>query len=346
MRRHFLSIFFLFIIAATSAQQPDLTMVPYREGNKWGYASPDKKIIIKPVFDEAAWFYSGYAAVKKVNRYGYINRSGKLLIPYQFTVAKPFRFGYISNPKTNKEDTVLFAGASLQASGYEICINTKGARMAKCPAINENSVAENRKPDVIIKEKIYSISNDSLFDKVIDDYNVSGSNLTYYVGSKNQLFGLFNNQFEVLLPFEFSMLKRIDAGGKTYLLAQRNGSSGVMNADGSAFIPLENSSLQYITARNGNDYFIVSKEGKTGLKDIAGKDILTQKYAAIDYDGANGFVLTAPGNLKGYYFLNDQLIEPKYNDVLPVAGGRYLLVKTQSGKTGFVNSGGEEFFVD
>ena len=44
------------------------------------------------------------------------------------------------------QKVVLFAGASLRADGYEICINTKGETMPKCPAINESSAPDINKP--------------------------------------------------------------------------------------------------------------------------------------------------------------------------------------------------------
>ncbi len=347
MKRNFLFVLLALLSMELFAQQADLSLVPYRQGNKWGYAAPDKKLVIKPAFDEAAWFYSGYAAVKKGNKYGYIDRAGKLTIPYKFTVAKPFRYGYISVGNKGKEDTVLFAGASLVANGYEICINTKGVRMPKCPAINENSVPENRVSDEMIKQRNYTLdSSNRLVDKINDDYTITGNSDTYYIGSKTNSFGVFNNKFEVIVPFEYSSLKKITSGNNNYLLVTKDGKDGVLNGDGSVFIPVENSTIKYLKANNSNDYFIVTNNGQATLKNLANKDLLTQKYSAIEYDGTGGFVVTAPNNMKGYYFLNDQLIEPKYADIRLVAGGKYLSVKTATGKTGFVNSGGEEFFSD
>ncbi|RYD63833.1 MAG: WG repeat-containing protein, partial [Verrucomicrobiaceae bacterium] len=152
-----------------------LSLIPYRVGDKWGYASPDRNVVIAPKYNDAGWFSEGLAAVKVGSKYGYINTSGKLVIPAKFTVAKSFRKGYVPNEKTSGGDSVIFAGASLQASGYEICINNKGNRMGKCPAINENSVAENNVP-LTVNEKTYSLPNSGgLFDKILDDYKVPGS---------------------------------------------------------------------------------------------------------------------------------------------------------------------------
>ena len=93
-------LFCLIILSSNSfAQQTDMSLIPYRQGDKWGYATSDRKIVIQPKYDEANWFSEGLASVKIGNKYGYINRDGKLVIPAKFTVAKSFRKGYTPNPK-------------------------------------------------------------------------------------------------------------------------------------------------------------------------------------------------------------------------------------------------------
>ncbi|MEP6674328.1 MAG: WG repeat-containing protein [Ferruginibacter sp.] len=345
MNKLFSLLILLVLSLDVLAQQADMSLVPYRQGNKWGYASPDKKLIIQPQYDEANWFYSGYASVKKAGKFGYINTAGKLVIPYRFTVAKPFRYGYISKPGKAKEDTVLFAGASLQASGYEICIDTKGTRMLKCPAINENTDAGNRQAPTVTQQKTYSISNDSLFDKILDDYRIPGYGDTYYIATKNGQYGVFNNKFEIAVPFQYSNIKKLDLGDKIYLEVEKNGMNGLYNSNGSVLINTDNNKITHVKARDGKDYFITSKDGVAAVTDADHHALLSPEYADISYDNA-GFVLTGSGNLKGFYFLNTQLVAPKYSAVKSVNGGKYLLVTTASGKTGYVGMDGQEYFTD
>ena len=41
---------FLILMTLNSfAQQPDVSLIPYRQGNLWGYANTDKSIVIKPL---------------------------------------------------------------------------------------------------------------------------------------------------------------------------------------------------------------------------------------------------------------------------------------------------------
>ena len=112
--------FLIFFAGSTFAQSSNL--VPYRQGNKWGFSTTDKKIVIKPKYSDVGWFSQGMASVKIGNKWGYIDESGKLVIPARYTVAKEFRKGYMPDSKKEGGDSIIFAGASLTNDNYEICI--------------------------------------------------------------------------------------------------------------------------------------------------------------------------------------------------------------------------------
>jgi WG containing repeat len=337
----------LSLTAPIFSQQIDLSLIPYRQGNKWGYASPDNKIVIIPKYAEAAWFSEGYAAVKMGSKFGYINRQGSMIIPAKFTVAKSFRKGFM--PRIGKQggDSVLFAGASLRADGYEICINTKGGRMPKCPAIAENSVVENRIPmQTVVREKTYSVPNSNgLFDKITDDYKMSNSNETYYIAVRNNLYGVFNTKFETIVPFEYDSIRLVRTRAP-YLEVSRGGLFGIINGIGQVRILPENSRLFSVQALDGKDYIIVKRGGKTFIKDPDNNDIMPSGYSDIVYDGKAGFILTGDDNTRGYYFTSKKTVAPKYSDIQWVNGTEYLLVKTFNGKLGYISSAGDEYFAE
>jgi WG containing repeat len=342
-------------IMPSFCQQTDQSLIPYRKGALWGYVHADKSMAIKPAFSEANWFVAGFAVVKKGNKYGYINQQGKVVIPFKFFSAKPFTYGYFDDEEKHaaagkivkNQDTVLFAGAALTANGAEVCIDTKGRTMSKCPAINEN-IAGNNQPIVSVAEqKVYSmVSSGNLYDKIVDDYKLADSNSTYYIGVKNNLYGVISNTQEVILPFEYTSIKKVETGGTVYLQVLKNEKYGMYTDNGTAFIPVENNKLQYIKTNEGKTYFLIAKNGMAALKDISQQEIIAAKYADIQYQENRGFVLTGSDNLKGYYFLNNKLVAPKYSEIRSVRGGNYLLVKTTGDKMGFVNEEGVEFFED
>ena len=337
------------------AQQPDMSLIPYRQGDLWGYANPDKSIAIKPAYAEAKWFVAGYAVVKKGSKYGYIDRSGRVVIPFKFYTAKSFRYGYFDGTEKNNvggkmvqnKDSVLFAGASLKPDGVESCINTKGSIMAKCPAINENSVADNIQTVSVTTEKVYTLVNSAnlnMYDKLVDDYTMTGDDHTYYIGIKNNLYGVINNTFDIIIPFEYVSIKKININGAYYLQGQKSNMYGMFKGNGSIFIPVEKTKLIYVRSNTGNVFFIETKDGKTAVRDFTYHDVINANYSDIIYDEEGGFVLTGNDNKKGFYFLDNKIIEPRYTDVKLMKGGRFVQVTTPSGKIGYVNNQGTEFF--
>lgn len=338
------------------AQKPDMSLIPYRQGDLWGYASPDKSIVVKPEYSEANLFYAGYASVKKGGKYGYINKAGKLVIPLKFYSAGSFRYGYFSKGKNDKiitaddletnERMVLFAGASVRTDGYEICINTKGETMPKCPAIPENSAPEiNKDETVTVKSNYSTIQKSDLFDKIISDYKlVPGADETYYVATRNNNYGVFNNKFEVIIPFEYTKIEKQNIGGMAYLMAEKNGSHGVFFGNGSPYLTVENTKLQHIKAKNSTHYFIVGNAGMIGVKDMRHNYVVETKYSDVVYDPAGAFILTGSDNTKGVWFFNGFTVQPKYEKVELLPGGEYIKVKLPEGKWGYVNNNGTEFF--
>lgn len=334
------------MVTMSFAQTIDVSLVPYRQGDKWGYASVDNKVVIAPVYAEAAWFSEGFAAVKKGNKYGYINKQGKMLIPARFTVAKAFKKGFMPKVGSEGGDSVLFAGASMKADGYEICINTRGATLPKCPAIAENSIASNRGPVQSVQiQKNYSVlNNNGLFDKITDDYSLPGSTETYYISSKGGKYGVYNSVFEPVVPFEYDSIKRIGTNG-SYLRVRKNGLFGILYGNGESRIAPENNAMDIITASDGKAYVIAHSNGKSMIKDIDNHLWQDGAFSDIVYDGANGFILTGKDNMKGYMFMDKKMIEPKYSDIRMLNGTNYLIVKNFEGKMGYVHADGTEYFV-
>ena len=347
---------FLTITLPVFAQNADLSLIPYRQGDLWGYASPDKTIVINPEYEDAGLFYEGFAIVKKGGKYGYISKTGKVVIPIKYFSAKPFRFGFYATKENNKpgdgslnaQKTVLFAGAAPLANGYEICIDTQGKQLVKCPAISESAATEINKPNTVTVTSNYStIQKSDLFDKITGDYKIiAGADETYYIAVRNGNYGVFNNKFEVIVPFEYSMIEKMNIGAMVYLKVEKAGLKGIFFGTGSPYLAVENSRLENVQAPNGSSYFIFTKEGQTGIRDNRYKNPVETIYSDIVYDPAGGFILTASGTYKGYMFLNNNVLSPRFADVKTIKGGELVMVKTQAGKWGYVNSSLMEFFAD
>ena len=113
---------------------------------------------------------------------------------------------------------------------------------------------------------------------------------------------------------------------------------------GNVFIPVENTKLSYVVVPGGDTYFIEGKDATVTLMDNNQTAIISAGYSNIEYDENRGFVLTSADNFKGYYFLNKKLVDTKYSELRSVRDGKFLLVKTKTGKPGYVDAQGVEFF--
>jgi hypothetical protein len=73
--------------------QRNQELIPYRKGDKWGFCTPDKKIVITPEYDDALHFHEGLARVYLNGKYGFIDKTGKLIVPPMYDGALDFHEG-------------------------------------------------------------------------------------------------------------------------------------------------------------------------------------------------------------------------------------------------------------
>ena len=59
-------------------------LIPYRIKDKWGFCTPDKRIVIECIYDSVLRFSSGVAKVKLNEKYGLINKQGKEIVSCKY----------------------------------------------------------------------------------------------------------------------------------------------------------------------------------------------------------------------------------------------------------------------
>ena len=124
-----------------------------------------------------------------------------------------------------------------------------------------------------------------ILGKITGDYKIiAGADETYYIAVRNNNYGVFNNKFDVIVPFEYTMIEKINIGAMVYLKAEKAGLKGILFGTGSPYLAVENSKLQYVQAKDGSNYFIFTKEGKTGLKNTKYQNVTETIYDDITYN--------------------------------------------------------------
>lgn len=71
-----------FLLAYTTASNSQTRyLIPYREGELWGYADTNLHVVVIPRYDRVHFFSQGFALVKKGGKYGLLNTKGKEILP-------------------------------------------------------------------------------------------------------------------------------------------------------------------------------------------------------------------------------------------------------------------------
>lgn len=82
--------FFLLFFCSTLLQAQS-SLIPYRKGDKWGFADSSGKIVIPCKYEDAMCFAKAtLAPVKKKGKYGYINAKGIIVIRCHYDEAGEF----------------------------------------------------------------------------------------------------------------------------------------------------------------------------------------------------------------------------------------------------------------
>ena len=74
-------------------KRDDDWLIPFRDGNKWGYSNVKGEIVIPCTFDEAHRFSEGLAGVKISGSFGFVNTLGDLVIPAVYDKISDFHCG-------------------------------------------------------------------------------------------------------------------------------------------------------------------------------------------------------------------------------------------------------------
>ncbi len=89
----------------------DISLIPVRQGDNWGYINKKGEYIINPQFDDAEYFSDGLAKVVVKGQIGYIDKEGNFVIPAKYKAGTDF------------VDGLAFVVAAGEAP---VCVNKKG----------------------------------------------------------------------------------------------------------------------------------------------------------------------------------------------------------------------------
>lgn len=199
-------VLFTSLVESFMAQRlPNL--IPYREGERWGFCDSNKKVLIKPQWERVQRFSNGLAAVEYGNKCGYIDTLGAAIIPLEYENGIDFQNGYALVVIDSNHLRVINKMNST-------IIELKGGGEFDLDYSNETllvyTLEESGKkwPHWAMRHYLYNTKGESLISiKCANILRTSSSN--YYIISKGdyheELFGVFDIQTKKeVVPITFN----------------------------------------------------------------------------------------------------------------------------------------------
>lgn len=338
-------------------------ILKYKKDNKYGILTIDGNQVTDAIYDsiEVLKYKDDVIKVSVNNKYGLIKIDGEKIVNTEYDNITAD--GYY-NEKTNYE----FAGYIVSTKtneGYRFgYINNKGKVLLE-DKYNQIS----RINEIIDDDNVYLLSyqngqaglnrnSQTIINNEYEDIEYDNTNGLVSIQKSNK-YGIYNMKGEEILPIQYDSIIFV---GK-YIDATKDGETLVFDANGNkqsddsylALIPTKNSKYYITIDRNNNygvansnnisivenkyayieyafdNYFIVSKDGKSGLVDDIGRTILDIKYQVVQTIKGTNILQTISNNEKINIYNRkiNQLIET--SDLNAIVEDNYVEITSLEG---------------
>ncbi|MFN3402520.1 MAG: WG repeat-containing protein [Cytophagaceae bacterium] len=333
--------------------------LPVKSNGLYGYCTRSGAVYIKPQYLEAYPFKNKKAVVKTSNGYGIIDITNKFIMNANVPVIeRNLKFDFYSmSEKTDKGPKYFFYNSELQKisiEGFDSIIVADTASFVRvvrdgkwkyydvnsrqfsflsefdnCSAFAYGYAiagAGGKLGVVDIKGKAVV---PAIFDSVHYHYFSNKMVFNTWSGDKS---GIYETTGKELLKCEF---EEIVAAGTGVLKVKKSGKWGIMKTNGT-----------YITEPKYDQLSIDTPEwpamaqmnGKIGIVNEKGEEILAIKYHSVKYLGDNYYAVS-DGKAFGLYLYKGPEPKCKYDEILAFGAG---LAPVKKGKTwGYINTRGE-----
>ncbi|MCA8833211.1 WG repeat-containing protein [Hymenobacter pini] len=196
------------------AQTAATRLVPFRQGQRWGYADRSRRLILPPRYDEAGPFWEELAWVRQGTLYGYIDGGGNPVTAIQYSRASNFRQGR----------------ATVELNGETFDIGPSGHRLTE-PAPVEREEEPLEQGDAVRKDgkvgfrfTVGTASVPAIYDEIRDNYNG-----LLFVRQANK-WGVLNSKGQPVQPVQYDAIRL--TGNLAYPIVQVNGLFGYLDTAG------------------------------------------------------------------------------------------------------------------
>ncbi|HMP15342.1 MAG TPA: WG repeat-containing protein [Saprospiraceae bacterium] len=351
--------------SATTNDTPKLSLIPYRDGDLWGFAKPDGSIVVKPEYQSAylledgygrlyheestklvspegkllggddyvyiSTFYHGLAAFRtKGGLSGYLNTKGEVAIAPVYDETYDFQRDFAAVRKGNQTMLIRKDGSLIKSIGNLVPMGPE-------PFMFSSGLAAKADPDYLLVQQPDNFlagladKNGNILIPATYEYlsNPIGSVLIAQMGGKA---GLIRTDGSAITPREFDYMYRLDSD--RFLAQKKQQFFGVIDAQGKIIVPFEYSSIN-----DGPDgTYVCYRDEKAGLLDSKGKTIIPFEYSVLYM--RHGRLIAGKDYFRiGVLTKNNEVLLPmEYDNVEPIAPDRFFVEK--DGKRGLMDDKG------
>lgn len=290
-----------------SPYQEGLALVYDRSKERYGYANKKGKLVIEPIYEQAAFFSEGLALVQREDRIFYVNAKGQEIIELKdssyykdsgniwqtHSTVEPINSHYNDKILSNMDQFAFKEGLALviQAGKYGY-INTKGNDVV-VPQYDQASPYRNGLAQIIVDDK----------------YG--------YLNTKGEI--AVEPQYDYAFQYEDGMIRVV-----------KDDKAGFMDAKGKLIAEPQydetyfNDYLPFI-----NNFRIVTIEGKYGYLDKSGNEVVKPQYDNVAPFFTDGLAAVKSHGRIGYIDETGQeIIRPYYDEpTLPFFSEGIAVVK-------------------
>jgi hypothetical protein len=325
-------------------------LIPYRKGDKWGFATEDKKIVIRPKYDKVWPFYQdeNVTLVILKGKYGMIDRKGNEVVKPVYDEIKWFsesflmvklkdkyglirrdNFREVVKPKYNNIEPLAKFG-SLSFSFYfgVGCVEQESKNFFKVYIGNKVGLIDTTGKEVVPVK--------------YEDVKVVLGEKTLVKFKEKEKWGIMDLSAKVILPAKYDWVcynegKVIFAvlDNKPYAF-DASGKEIQYEFESEKDEQSESYQFQYeVRSEEGDgysedygDFSIVSRTGKKGVVSKDGKVIIPIAYDEIRYDKRNEIFFIAKGNKWGLANKKGKIFVPLKYDYLTTFCKGLIAVKS------------------
>jgi WG containing repeat len=356
----YLGFFICLFSFYTSAQYP--WRVPYKDGNLWGLADTNGRVILTPQFEDVDFSYFGFSRFKQNGLFGFLDSLGNIAIPAKFKKAGNFnidrhtRTAFVTD-QNNREYDIMPDGRPAGTS-KEIHPSLPGEKLL---LVDPNVIKS-------VQKKFKGVYDSVGYARYM---NSDLTSYEYYKIYKKKKVGLMDKNFNIKIKPQYDALEFIYQdfiivkSGKNYLIIDQNNQRKYHNSlDSILFTP----TYSWIQIREKGKWGAITFDFKSLIKpeydhiysSMNAAELPFFKIEKTGFTAWDDVIIIEKNGKKGIYNMaRNYKIEPIYNDIVyyisyypgmmvgkPSFTNRFHLyyMKLDNGEEGYIDRTGTKRF--